>query len=429
MLIKAHRFSSVRELYEHEAPVLKTLVREPGTLRARDARPSEETLYDWINSAKAQFMSCNEKGEGIPESVRKEAARATFYNEADAAEDRILFPEEHSSQTNALFKQNMSSMTIFEKSGPDFERFVLDIDTDEELGSEDGEDWEDSCPSCKGSTDDGDDVEQSRSNSTDASADGGESLEQFNKDFSNSSAFSTLEKLMSDTAKLFKAPPPTAETIDREFMSFVDREKSKGNDSRPLQREMFSLHRLPVVSVQTQADLVAVFKESWHKADLEPGAQLKYSEALRMVKEMVTHNQFASPAGMTPFAKLLRSIPGATEHRRSVTDMFNAFAAMSLFFSSNFFESDGTEYQDTLLIKQDERAKQLPSRRRYDSNKCMPREFWEEWDSIIKTARREHSGRVDEAIPLEWNVAIRPFIAHRESCSCIGWKCPADDAH
>lgn len=120
-----------------------------------------------------------------------------------------------------------------------------------------------------------------------------------------------------------------------------------------------------------------------------------------MVKRIVTYNLFALPAGVTPFAKLLRSTPGATEHRWSVTDMFNAFAAMSLFFSSDFFESDGTEFRDTLLIKQDERAKQLPSRRRYDSNKCMPKEFWEEWDSIRKSARREHTGRVDEAIPSE----------------------------
>lgn len=213
-------------------------MREPGTQRARDARPGEETLYDWINSAKSQFMSWNENGEGVPESVRKKAAQATFYNEADAAEDRILFPEEHSSQTNALFKENLSSMTIFEKSGPDFKRFVLDIDTNKELGSEDGEDSEDSlCPSCKGSTDNGADVDQSESNSTDASADGDELLKQFSKDFSNSLALSEPGKLMSETAKLFKAPPPTAETMNQEFMSFVDREKSKGNDSRPLQRE------------------------------------------------------------------------------------------------------------------------------------------------------------------------------------------------
>lgn len=165
---------------------------------------------------------------------------------------------------------------------------------------------------------------------------------------------------------------------------------------------------------------MAVFKESWHKADLEPGAQLKYSDALRMVKRMVTYNLLALPAGMTPFAKLLRSIPGVTEHRRSVNDMFNAFAAMSLFFSLEFYESEaGTDFKDTSLIKQEERAKQLPDRRRYDSNKCMPKEFWQEWDAIIKKAKREHGGHVDQAIPFEWHVAIRPIIAHCKSCSSV----------
>lgn len=213
-------------------------MREPGTRRARDARPGEETIYDEVHSANAQFISLNERGEKVPDSARHKVAEATFYNEADAAEDRILFSEEPGRQTNAHFRENLSSMTRFENSGPDVDRFVLDLDTDEEIESEDEDNEGSLYASSQESIDDVHDGEQSKCNSADTSADEEGLLECFSKDFSESLVLSEREMLMSNTTKNIKAPSETVEYLNREFMSFIDREKSKGNNSRPLQWEM-----------------------------------------------------------------------------------------------------------------------------------------------------------------------------------------------
>lgn len=122
---------------------------------------------------------------------------------------------------------------------------------------------------------------------------------------------------------------------------------------------------------------------------------------------MATYNLLQSRARLDPFFKFLKQSGGVTEHRRVVPDMLSAFAAMSLFFTPEFLTDDsGTEFKDSLLVKQAERAKQLPDRRRYDSSRYMPNEFWKDWDNV----RKRH-----QPYPFEWDVAIRPIIAHRES--------------
>lgn len=86
---------------------------------------------------------------------------------------------------------------------------------------------------------------------------------------------------------------------------------------------------------------------------------------------------------------------------------------MSLFFPSaeGFFVSEsGSEYKDHLLANQAERAKYLPVRRYKNSNKTMPRQFWKEWDEI-----GSRGGSIQDDFPREWNLAIRPIIAHRKS--------------
>jgi hypothetical protein len=46
---------------------------------------------------------------------------------------------------------------------------------------------------------------------------------------------------------------------------------------------------------------------------------------------------------------------------------------------SNFFASEmGLAFKDSALVNQVERAKNIPDRRRHDSNKCLPKEMWEE---------------------------------------------------
>jgi hypothetical protein len=95
-------------------------------------------------------------------------------------------------------------------------------------------------------------------------------------------------------------------------------------------------------------------------------------------------------------------------HRHVFRDLRTACIMMSLFFPTKFFESEsGIEFKDSLLINQVERAKKLPDRRRFESNRCLPKEFWTEWDKLS-----EGGIIYSEDYPKEWNMVLRPILAH-----------------
>ena len=211
-------------------------------MRARDAKPGEKTIYDRIHHGHTQIMLWDEDGNEVSNEARVKVAQKTFYNQADAAEDRALFPEELSGQMSELFREDVSSMTVFEKGGVDMARWVADLDTDEELESDYDEDSQDSmCPSCRGSVDgdhthkdkEGDDEDWSDTDSADASAnEGGSEFDRFNKFFNQSLNLSSREKQMINFTKFFKGPAETdTKHMEREFMSFVDRERARGKNN------------------------------------------------------------------------------------------------------------------------------------------------------------------------------------------------------
>jgi hypothetical protein len=154
-----------------------------------------------------------------------------------------------------------------------------------------------------------------------------------------------------------------------------------------------------------------VFKECWHKADLEPGAMEKYIEQKDMIARMGEHQNFVGGV----FGLRLLDWLGVSlfEHPRVSKDMNRAVVMVSLFFpeSASFFESEkGAEFKDSALLNTAERATTMPHRRTYESNKCLTKTVWEEWDKLgWKTKSME------EIYPFEWEKATRPIIAHRKS--------------
>jgi hypothetical protein len=88
-------------------------------------------------------------------------------------------------------------------------------------------------------------------------------------------------------------------------------------------------------------------------------------------------------------------------------DMKRADATMRLFSHSDFFDSEkGSEFKDSVLISQSERAQCVLDRRRHDSVKCLPKRAFEEWDKMDK------NGYIRNFYPFEWDKAVRPVIAH-----------------
>ena len=149
----------------------------------------------------------------------------------------------------------------------------------------------------------------------------------------------------------------------------------------------------------------------FHAADLESGAKERYTEMNTILKKMQRYN---TPGEIRVIhclgiLKWMGLSPEKTVHSRMIRDMRNAYVMMSLFFPTKFFESNGgIQYKDSLLFNQSERMRRLPpDRRAHYSNVCMPKQLWAEWDTF-------HEGHDVHKYPFEWDLTIRPIIAHRK---------------
>lgn len=88
-------------------------------------------------------------------------------------------------------------------------------------------------------------------------------------------------------------------------------------------------------------------------------------------------------------------------------DLHKAVAKMTPFFHQEFFSSKyGEEFRDSLIFKQEERAKAPQDCRSHLSNKTRPAEFFKEYDEMNEKMK------TNEDVPEEWDVATRPIIAH-----------------
>lgn len=154
-----------------------------------------------------------------------------------------------------------------------------------------------------------------------------------------------------------------------------------------------------------------MFKIVWHNADLEPLAQARYVEMKTMAKYSRRFNQsdYRSAASKLGF-QLLDSldVPRGQDSR----DLYKAIAKMAPFFHREFFDyKNGQRFKDSLLFNQDERSKSPPELRSHLSNTFRPRECWNEFD---KECEKMESEDDLDALPEEWDITIRPIIAHRK---------------
>lgn len=146
MLFKAHRFRDMPDAYNIAAPILKTVTRDLNSHRIREIKPGDEaeSIYDVIHHPGTQFKIFNEDRQ-----VLDKTPRYLFYNDVDALEDRVLFPEEtHGPGDDKEIGGALNSLVALEEQGPDINRFVFDLDTDEEFpdrhfGRKEGESSED----------------------------------------------------------------------------------------------------------------------------------------------------------------------------------------------------------------------------------------------------------------------------------------------
>ncbi|KAB2572944.1 hypothetical protein DBV05_g8399 [Lasiodiplodia theobromae] len=175
----------------------------------------------------------------------------------------------------------------------------------------------------------------------------------------------------------------------------------------------------------------ACFKECWHRADLEPGAQERWNEYTRLMTEL---EKWDTPKlGGQSTIHMLRRVKSSMKlladlgierdsHRRIKRDMNMAWTLTSIFFGDNaaFFNSEtGLSFKSSLLLNQPARAAHPPDIRSPHSNKTRPKEHWQEWDAGVSKTK-EGRRHVIDYYPEHWNLVVRPTVAHlyREGVIC-----------
>ncbi|KAL9004683.1 MAG: hypothetical protein Q9188_002498, partial [Gyalolechia gomerana] len=401
-LVKAHRFCSIQDLYNPLAPILKTLTHDRETFRTRDIKPDEDVRSLWDEVLRTPNRRVDPGGETLEDRLIPDLDASYFYGEPDVLEDEVLFPEELLTESsNALYSGKANALEKFVTSGPDFVRFIHDLETDEELESSDEDDHllEDEREECESEEDDffpENEEEGSGSEQDETESPEGTSNEEnriINAVHSKFGLPPLSEEELDDMALISKWKPPRdfGESVQEDFYRFIDREKSKA------------------------------FKQGWHAADLSPGGPERYREAQAIIQQMVEYN--SSTSNRFKHYHTLRFLDVHPDrHRRVIPDARDARAMVALFFPSEFLSSDyGILHKDSLLLNQRERALNPPSMRESASERYKSKNFWEEWENLCKT----HNPK--DHYPVEWDVVIRPVIARLYKAGIIGpifleWK-------
>ncbi|MCJ1457569.1 hypothetical protein MMC28_007937 [Mycoblastus sanguinarius] len=367
-------------MYRPAAPILKTITRDPITFRTRDIKPGEQVNSIWDEVLRGQSRMINTEGKTLESQLAEDLHESKFYNEADAVEDAVLFPEEISKgELNALskvslFKGLTNPVHDLGKEGPDMHRFIEDLDTDEETESIDSSSEEDEghLTEDKSHDTESDELPLGK-NGSNENLPGGQVAKL--PDFMSLNIFTNQEKRNMAVLDKWESPLQKRYDVAREFDKFLDREKSKGKAFR------FQS------TIQANRSQLA-FKQSWHNADLEPGGPERYREAQKLLMQMEKSNTSKNIFDYIPPLQFVGIHPD--RNRRVVPDMRQARAMTTLFFPSEFLESKfGRKYKNSLLLNQVERAQKPITRRSHTSNKYRPKEFWTEWDTFQKQKRAQ----------------------------------------
>ncbi|KAL2061188.1 hypothetical protein VTL71DRAFT_7461 [Oculimacula yallundae] len=409
MIFKAIRCRKGADIYNLSAPILKTLHTDRTTNRVRDIKPGEdvESIYDAINHDGTKFFygKLKDGTSTHPDHIYESAnvfPRNLMYNEADAIEDAILFPEELAEggklDPNDLGK--ISPLKVWEEEGFSLRKFIEgwesdysgeedDEESDDEEDSEDDEDrkylLDHEYASDHEHEHDDEDEDEEREDDDEHLA-----LGLPNATRTRLTATEVLNKLgyskelkdaMANAMSIPKPPrrdPGDRRVMEEDFFTFLDKEKSK------------------------------IFKQVWHAADTAPHAQSHYITQLEYCRasRKFNHRVFDCAATILSFNLLATMRISPTDAK----DLHRAIAKISPFFHDEFFAAGarGEIYKDSLIFNQEERAKHVPDIRSHVSNKKRKAEFWEEFDREMDETP---TGLVED-LPAERDLAIRGVIAH-----------------
>lgn len=237
MLFKALRCRSPPDMYNLAGPVLKTLHKDKVTHRVRDIKPGEDvpSVWDSLHAEGLQFFygevtdDTNESMKRVMDSTNK-FPRNLFYNQADALEDEILFPEERASENlDPSQIGKIEPLRVWEEEGFSLRKFIQGrewySEDSDESGEEDDEDeeWEDETTSSMDEMDLA--IEEARLNMTTPPIKPEEFIQKlgFSKELKEAMAKLAIKEGPHVQDRDIMDP----KNMEVDFMSFLDKEKAR----------------------------------------------------------------------------------------------------------------------------------------------------------------------------------------------------------
>ncbi|KAF1961597.1 hypothetical protein CC80DRAFT_462884 [Byssothecium circinans] len=444
-LCRAMRVRELKDMFSACAPIFKTITKDKRTERMRSIKPGEdvESLWDGLSTTAHawRFRPKNPQDmlEGIDDSFK--------YTDADELEDSILFPEEGSGEMkDNLFRAKPSVMEMFEhRPSLDMRRFVEDLDSEEELSDEDDELYDDEGSEYAAQNNDKDPEWDTESEMNEDSDGDHEFITQEEADLEDNidGPIDVLRERFRRTTianksnpdyflGVLRSPESAASWIPEGLRErpahLMARLRSAMKQQKDYDRSHIGIEADFMRHIEREKS--KVFKHAWHMGDLSHNALRRYIEFQVMISLMDDFTMSKLTPGPFELCKLLNLAPQFTEERRIVDDAFTAYASIALFYDATAFlnSRDGDIFKDPLskLLNQAERAKDttLLDRRSWRSNKTMPKEFWREWDALLKEHKKEEGDEVDEIYPLEWRMAMRGAIVRlfKAGIICSSYK-------
>ncbi|KAK4148517.1 hypothetical protein C8A00DRAFT_19662 [Chaetomidium leptoderma] len=426
MLCKARRIKGNRGKYAHMKQTMETLTREQDTKRVRQIKPGEDalSLYDELSGPNATFwIKTTNLAEAIQttEDIAPGSSPYMYYNDTDVAEDAILFEEE-------LVKGYPEDMPFVEIKNPirHLEASHLPLSIMNRVIK----DMENSMP-----------PELERAFGFQKRLGGSD-----NQESPDPTSPPELQSYDPGSDQFPYSVPPiwrqahgeiTSAVWDSERASLLDR---LGFSSAELELTDDDVNGMSGTQEIMERDRAYVYKDSFHLGDLEPGAQERYKESMKLIVGVQKYES-PRPQDHLDWAWFCMELLGWLNlelyydeynpevmspwpHRYIVQDMVQAFMTMGLFFpgvpetsiiQEYLGSEEGKGFKASKLFDPASRCAKRPDVRTRTSTSYRPETFWNDWVKLY-----EGDKHYLDWYPWDWSMAVKPIIAKLYKAGMIG---------
>ena len=343
-----------------------------------------------------------------------------LYSDIDALEDAVLFPEEDENRPAkgaAIGAQTAERMHRFETEGFPMARFVLDLDTDEELSDHEAENTEQELRQPNVSDEPNGDLPERKQD-----AEGEDEEEEDAEEEDDEEREGVGEDLPAEAVE--GSSDESVESLDSDVVSGLEQHLLAHKTSSAARKSRKRLDPDDESAMREEWEIfldryrAATFKDTWHNADLSPDASARHQEYTKIIKELLRlageEGKLRPRTKYFSLAKLHLSLKiSLFAHRKILRDLRQAYVMIVPFFPA-LFHTKHHPFHHSLLYDQTERATQIPARRSFHSNKYRPKAWWKEWDvALVNEFTTSGDKQIfnGEAYPDDWNRTNRPIIA------------------